>query len=60
MPKDSRTEDDGYPYDDEDDEGCWRCHGAGGWHDCGEDCCVCLDKDEITVICPVCHGRSAL
>lgn len=37
-------------------ESCWQCHGEGGWHDCGEDCCCCLVKDEITVDCDVCDG----
>lgn len=36
---------------------CWQCHGDGGFHDCGEDCCPCLDKDEITVDCEECDGR---
>jgi hypothetical protein len=36
---------------------CWNCCGAGGWHDCGEDCCPCLDKEEITVDCDECDGE---
>jgi hypothetical protein len=36
---------------------CWQCHGEGGFHDCGEDCCCCLDKEEITAECDVCHGE---
>jgi hypothetical protein len=28
---------------------CWLCWGRGGFHDCGEDCCPCFDKEEITV-----------
>lgn len=39
-----------------DDESCWQCHGEGGWHDCGEDCCCCLDKEEITEECDECGG----
>jgi hypothetical protein len=44
--------------DDFDDDGttCWACHGEGGYHDCGEDCCCCLDKDEITETCEECGG----
>lgn len=38
-------------------EDCWQCHGDGGFHDCGEDCCCCLDKEEITVDCEVCKGE---
>lgn len=38
---------------------CWKCHGEGGFHDCGEDCCVCLDKEEITVDCCECDGEGA-
>jgi hypothetical protein len=36
---------------------CWLCWGRGGFHDCGEDCCPCLDKEEITVRCDECGGR---
>lgn len=35
---------------------CWHCHGDGGWHDCGEDCCCCADP-EPNEECPVCDGR---
>ena len=48
---------------DDDDDCCWRCHGEGGWHDCGEDCCPCADPeafDENWIWCPECNGRSAL
>jgi hypothetical protein len=34
---------------------CWECFGEGGWHDCGEDCCCCLDP-EINEWCPTCGG----
>jgi hypothetical protein len=36
---------------------CWQCHGEGGWHDCGEDCCPCLDNEEITIWCDECDGN---
>jgi hypothetical protein len=36
---------------------CWQCHGEGGWHDCGEDCCPCLDKEEIDTLCDECDGE---
>lgn len=36
---------------------CWQCHGKGGFHDCGEDCCVCLDKESITEDCDECDGE---
>jgi len=39
---------------------CWQCHGEGGFHDCGEDCCVCLDKKEIKEVCDVCDGEGWL
>jgi hypothetical protein len=39
---------------------CWHCHGEGGFHDCGEDCCCCLDKEEITEDCGECDGRGRL
>jgi hypothetical protein len=57
--------DDGYPYDEEDNEefDCGTCGGAGGWHDCGEDTCCCADPDAVDdewVVCPECGGASAL
>ena len=53
-----------YPDDDDDDYvgervSCWLCHGEGGWHDCGEDCCPCLDKS-INEICPECDGEGTI
>lgn len=39
---------------------CWRCGGAGGWHDCGDDCCSCLDPEEITQRCGQCGGEGTL
>lgn len=36
---------------------CWQCFGDGGWHDCGDDCCPCLDKEEITRDCDECNGQ---
>jgi hypothetical protein len=53
-----------YPYmeDDYDDrdagewECCWHCGGAGGFHDCGEDCCPCADP-ELNETCEECHGE---
>lgn len=37
-------------------EGCWACDGEGGYHDCGEDSCCCLDPDEANVLCRECGG----
>lgn len=37
-------------------ETCWQCHGEGGWHDCGEDCCCCL-VPEINEVCNECKGK---
>lgn len=34
---------------------CWQCMGEGGFHDCGEDCCCCLDP-ELNETCDVCEG----
>ena len=35
---------------------CWQCDEEGySYHDCGEDCCACLDP-EPNVICDVCLG----
>ncbi len=36
---------------------CWHCQGEGGFHDCGEDCCMCFDKEEITIDCEECNGE---
>ena len=63
MADDNKLEDlSGPAHDDEPDdaEDCWYCHGDGGFHDCGEDTCCCLDKDEITEVCPECGGRGLL
>jgi hypothetical protein len=37
-------------------EQCWQCHGEGGFHDCGEDCCPCLEPD-LNETCEECGGR---
>lgn len=36
---------------------CWDCGGQGGFHDCMEDCCSCLDPEEVTEDCVTCGGR---
>lgn len=45
-------------------ETCWACDGEGGRHDCGEDCCCCLDpggpNDPYWVICRECDGEGEL
>lgn len=36
---------------------CWQCGGEGygdDFHDCGEDCCCCLDPEPGE--CPECNG----
>lgn len=33
--------------------------GEGEWHDCGEDCCSCLEP-EPNVTCDVCDGTGEL
>ena len=36
---------------------CWQCAGAGVYgHECGEDCCACLDPEENEV-CAECGGK---
>ncbi len=45
-----------WAFEDCEDDTCPECLGEGGWHDCGEDCCCCLDKEEITETCQVCGG----
>lgn len=38
-------------------EECEYCGGEGYTdHDCGDDCCCCLDP-ELNVPCDVCHGE---
>ncbi len=38
--------------------GCWSCSGEGAYHDCGEDCCCCLEPDEdLNVQCDICKGE---
>ena len=35
---------------------CWKCGGEGTTgHDCGEDCCCCLEPED-NVICDECGG----
>lgn len=35
---------------------CWQCFGEGGFHDCGEDCCPCLEPD-LNEPCDECGGE---
>lgn len=36
---------------------CWDCGGERyTHHDCGEDCCVCLEPED-SVRCDTCHGK---
>lgn len=36
---------------------CWNCGGDGySHHDCGEDCCCCLEPED-NVRCDNCHGK---
>ncbi len=38
-------------------EPCPNCGGTGySHHDCGEDCCCCLDPDD-NVVCDWCNGK---
>lgn len=37
-------------------ESCCYCGGAGGFHDCGEDCCACAEP-ELDETCPECEGE---
>lgn len=38
---------------------CWNCSGEGySYHDCGEDCCACLDP-EPNVVCDICRGKGS-
>lgn len=35
---------------------CYNCEEGYSYHDCGEDCCCCLDP-EPNVRCDICHGK---
>ena len=38
-------------------EVCWECGGEGvNGHDCGEDCCPCLEPEE-NMTCQTCDGK---
>lgn len=38
-------------------EQCWCCHGEGGFHDCGEDCCPHLHPEaDLNETCEECGG----
>jgi hypothetical protein len=52
-------------YRDSDDEfdyfDCWDCGGeCYTHHDCGEDCCMCADPDELNVPCYTCGATGVL
>jgi hypothetical protein len=38
-------------------ESCWQCLGAGGFHNCGEDTCCCLDPEALDDVCEECEGE---
>lgn len=37
-------------------EDCWNCEDGFSGHDCGEDCCCCIDPEE-NVVCDICRGE---
>src|ERR1041385_316790 len=37
-------------------EDCYNCEDGYSYHDCGEDCCCCIDP-EPNVLCDICRGR---
>jgi hypothetical protein len=50
------------PEDDEEDQfddDCFYCMGDRWFHDCGEDCCPCLDPD-FDIPCPECNPEGRL
>lgn len=63
MTDDDDDELDGFDYDDDDvgerPQMCNFCNGEGGWHDCGDDTCMCEDM-ELNVMCPECNGTGEL
>lgn len=49
------------PYFDQDEFedwiDCYNCGGEGySHHDCGEDCCCCLNPED-NVVCDICEGK---
>lgn len=36
---------------------CWNCQDGYSYHDCGEDCCCCLDPVP-NVECNICDGNA--
>lgn len=36
---------------------CWNCEDGYSGHDCGDDCCCCLDPED-NVRCDICNGKS--
>jgi len=38
-------------------ENCWSCMGEGGYHDCWDDTCCCLDPDDRNMPCQECGGK---
>jgi hypothetical protein len=62
SPQRDGSEHDDAEDDGDEDDGCWRCHGEGGFHDCGEDTCCCGSAAELInadwVWCPECNGRN--
>ncbi len=35
---------------------CYNCEDGYSYHDCGEDCCCCLDPED-NVTCDICEGH---
>jgi len=35
---------------------CWNCEDGYSGHDCGEDCCCCLEPED-NVECDICDGE---
>lgn len=35
---------------------CWNCDEGLSDHECGEDCCCCIDPAP-NVVCDICHGE---
>jgi hypothetical protein len=34
---------------------CWNCDEGYSGHECGEDCCACLEPED-NVVCDICRG----
>lgn len=60
-PLPQQDDDDRDYYDSLEPECCWACDGEGYVHDCGEDCCCCLNPEiDYCYPCDECGGKGEI